>query len=284
VDVKWLVEKMTGKARRETGTGSAAATGAPALAARRLSLAARNGRPELHDIALHLSAGEIVGVYGLMGSGRTELLEHLAGLHAEGSGEVELGRMRLDGKPVHERIRAGMILVPEDRQAAGLVQSLDVRANVTLANLASCSRAGYLSPAREEAAAAGLITRLRIKTSGGDQPVTSLSGGNQQKVVMAKCLFAAPKVLLLDEPTRGVDVGARAEIYDVMRALAAEGMSILFTSSELAEIFAVATRILVLAGGRITGDYAAAETDEHTLVAASSQAFQNGQGGSHERG
>jgi erythritol transport system ATP-binding protein len=100
---------------------------------------------------------------------------------------------------------------------------------------------------------------------------------------MAKCLLAAPKVLLLDEPTRGVDVGARAEIYDVMRSLAAEGMSILFTSSELAEIFAVATRILVLAGGRITADYRAAEADEHTLVAACRQVLQNGYGGSDER-
>ena len=284
VDVKWLVEKMTGRTRRETRTAPPAAAGTRVLAAHRISLEAANGRPELRDVSLDLAAGEIVGVYGLMGSGRTELLEHLAGLHPEGSGEVHLAGATLAGRPVHARIRAGVILVPEDRQAAGLVQTLDVRANVTLANLASCSTAGHLSRAREDAAAAGLIARLRIKTSGGSQPVTALSGGNQQKVVMAKCLLAAPRLLLLDEPTRGVDVGARAEIYDAMRSLAAEGMCILFTSSELEEIFAVATRILVLADGRITGDYRAGEADEHALVAASTPLSRVAQGGSQTHG
>ncbi len=161
-------------------------------------------------------------------------------------------------------------MVPEDRQAAGLIPTLSVRANMTLSSLARVAVGGYLSPAREADAAGPLVSDLRIKMPGLDAPVTALSGGNQQKVVIARGLMSRPRVLLLDEPTRGVDVAAKAEIIEAMQRLAARGLGVLFATSDLAEVHAAAGRTLVMAGGRITADFAAGEATDATLTAAAS--------------
>jgi erythritol transport system ATP-binding protein len=175
----------------------------------------------------------------------------------------------VDGRAVDrlstaERIRAGLVLVPADRQREAIVPALSVRENMLLAS----TRGLYLSPAVERLSASQMLRKLDIRAPGLDSPITALSGGNQQKVVLARYLLTSPKVLLLDEPTRGVDVGARAGIYAVIRRLAADGMAVLFASSELQEVLALATRILVMAGGRITGQFTAPLVTEEALVAA----------------
>jgi erythritol transport system ATP-binding protein len=167
---------------------------------------------------------------------------------------VRLEGRELAGLDVRERIASGIAMVPEDRQVSGLVPTMNVRENMTLACVTALSRAGYLSPAREAAAAAEWTGRLRLKAPAPDAPIAALSGGNQQKVVIARSVMTRPRVLLMDEPTRGVDVGANAEIVETMRRLAADGMAIVFATSELTEIEAAATRALVMARGAITAD------------------------------
>jgi ribose transport system ATP-binding protein len=229
------------------------------------------GERALDDISFTLRRGEIVGVAGLMGAGRTELLETLFGVHDPDRvrGRVFVnGRERRIRSP-REALGAGLALVTEDRKNKSLVLPLSVGYNTTLAALGRFVSRGLLQPAREDAAVREQMGRLRIKASGPATPVETLSGGNQQKVVLAKCLLTGPNVLLLDEPTRGIDVGAKAEIYALIRQLAAGGTAILMASSELPEILALSDRILVLSEGRLTAELARAEaTQERILEAA----------------
>jgi erythritol transport system ATP-binding protein len=170
---------------------------------------------------------------------------------------------------VQNRMAAGLALVPEDRQRDGLVQTMSVRDNILLATVADLTNAGLLNGAREQATAAGKVSELAIKISSLAAPITSLSGGNQQKVVLARALLTEPAVLLLDEPTRGIDVGAKSQIAALMSDLAAAGFGVLFTSSELAEVMAMANRVLVMARGRITAEFPAERVTEEDLVRAS---------------
>ena len=204
-----------------------------------------------------------------MGAGRTELMECLMGSRATIAGEVHING-KLEGKAtVQSRIKAGLALVPEDRQRDGLVQSLSVKDNVVLSILGKLARAGILSSVRPRRVAEKQVGDLKIKMPGLSSPVTSLSGGNQQKVVLGRALLTEPKLLLLDEPTRGIDVGAKAQIASIMADLARSGYGVLFISSELAEVIAMADRVLVMAKGRITAEFAAAQVTEEALVTAS---------------
>jgi erythritol transport system ATP-binding protein len=205
-----------------------------------------------------------------MGAGRTELFECLMGLHAEATGKITLAGKVLRHEPIFDRIAGGITLVPEDRQRLGLIQQLSVAQNITLASLRHYLRSFWISDRAEHASVTSMINELAIKVQSPQQPVTSLSGGNQQKVVVAKSLLTRPKVLLLDEPTRGIDVGAKAEIFQIVNRLANEGLGILFVSSELPEVLAVPDRILVLSRGRVTGVFGHAEVSEELLVRASS--------------
>jgi erythritol transport system ATP-binding protein len=205
-----------------------------------------------------------------MGAGRTELLETFMGLHPDATGSMQLEGRRLNGLSAAARIAAGMAMVPEDRQAAGLVPPLSIRGNMTLAALKRVCRWGWLSPRREHALAASKVAELQIKVPGLGHNVGVLSGGNQQKVVIAKCLLTGPRVLLLDEPTRGVDVGAKAEIHGLVRRLAASGIGVVLVSSELEEVRAVADRILVMSRGTVTASFAAAQAGDDELAAAAS--------------
>jgi erythritol transport system ATP-binding protein len=180
---------------------------------------------------------------------------------------------------IPERIACGMALMPEDRQAAGIVPTLSVRQNMTLASLRRWSKGLYLSPRRETRATLERMAEFNIRAAGPDAPIVSLSGGNQQKVVLSRYLLTSPKVLLMDEPTRGVDVGARAEIYAAMRRLAAQGMAILFTSSEFKEILTASTRVVVMAAGRIQAEFPVADATEERLVNASSPGMPRLDGG-----
>jgi len=270
VTVSWIVERMTGRTHTQPRHDRAPVGGRPLLTVRDLRLPAEQGRTALHEISFTITSGEVVGIYGLMGAGRTELFESLLGVHEDVRGHAELDGDRLDGLSVDERVDAGLALVPEDRQASGLVQTLSVLENMTLSSLRRLARRGVLSPSAEAPAAARYADDLQIKTSSLDAPVTALSGGNQQKVVIGRGLMSQPKVLLLDEPTRGVDVGAKAEIVEAMRRLAGEGLGVVFASSELDEIFAASTRVLVMARGRITGEFDPAVTSADALASAAS--------------
>jgi ABC-type sugar transport system ATPase subunit len=222
-------------------------------------------RPWFSDVTLTVRAGEIVGLFGLVGSGRSELLETLFGLYRPDAGAVSFG-----GRPVHfaspvQAIRTGLALVPEERHRQGLFFNLDVRNNLLLP-AENASGAWRIDDGRERADSQRLVEQWHIKTAGVDAPPDSLSGGNQQKVVMAKWLRAAPRLLLLDEPTKGVDVGAKWEIHDLIRRQADLGMGCLVVSSELPEILSLADRIVVLREGRVQGEIAGAVADEESVM------------------
>ncbi len=225
----------------------------------------------LHDISFGLRRGEILGLAGLMGAGRTELLETLFGVHAPRwtRGRVTLGgREQAPFASPAAALGAGLAFVTEDRKEQSLVLGASVGHNITLAALGDFLRAGVIQSGPEGDAVRQSLNDLHIKTHSPDVAVGTLSGGNQQKVVLAKCLLTRPTVLLLDEPTRGIDVGAKAEIYALIRRLAAGGAGILLASSEMPELLALCDRILVLAGGRVRAELAAGEATQERILAA----------------
>ena len=219
-----------------------------------------------HKVSLSVRSGEIVGIAGLVGAGRTELLEAIFGIHPPLEGNV-----RVHGKPIstcspEHPIHAGLGLVPEDRKHCGLVLEMGVRENTSLATLSRDQRNGFLNREKEREICRRMIEAMRIKTPHADQPVQFLSGGNQQKVVLGKWLATEPRVLLLDEPTRGVDIGAKQEIYRLMDELAGRGVAILFVSSELEEILGMSDRTLVMHEGRITGELPRSALSEQSIM------------------
>ncbi|MFZ4635815.1 MAG: sugar ABC transporter ATP-binding protein [Pirellulales bacterium] len=225
--------------------------------------------PLVADVSLAVRAGEVVGLFGLMGAGRTELLEALAGLHPGRT----TGTLRVDGavaaiRSPREALAAGIVLAPEDRKADGLVLDASVAKNVSLASLDTLTRFGFVSRRREDSRGRDAVARLGIKTPSIAQAVGALSGGNQQKVVLAKGLACGPRVLLLDEPTRGIDVGAKREIYALIDDLSRQGLAVLVASSELPEVLAISDRILVLAEGRMTAEFTRAEATEQAVLHA----------------
>lgn len=230
----------------------------------------------LENIDLHVRRGEVLGVAGLMGAGRTELLECLYGC----SSETPTGRLLLHGREVAfghpaEALDAGIALVTEDRKRYGLVPPMNVRQHITLSSLGEASVAGLVSSAREHRQAMESITTLRIKAAGPEAAISSLSGGNQQKCLIARALRTRPVLLLLDDPTRGIDVGAKAEIYRLIDELCAQGLAIIITSSELPELLTVCDRIMVLCEGRKTGEFPRSEFSEERLMAAATAAYQS---------
>ncbi|GAB3709021.1 sugar ABC transporter ATP-binding protein [Spirosoma flavus] len=224
---------------------------------------------QLKNVTFRVGQGEIVGLFGLMGAGRTELLETLFGLHPKRStGTVQLDNDVVPLKSPSWAINAGLALVPEDRKRDGLVLDLDVQTNISLTALESIEQAGFLNKAKETSLARKYIADLRIKTSSEKQAAKNLSGGNQQKIVLSKWLATQPKLLMLDEPTRGIDVNAKAEIYKLIGKLASEGMGILVVSSEIPELLAISDRILVMCEGSLTAEMAIADASEDSILKA----------------
>jgi erythritol transport system ATP-binding protein len=267
-----MVEKMVGPTGPAPERHSAPNADI-ALSLDRVTLPRAAGGFLVDHVSLNLRAGEVVCLYGLLGAGRSELFECLMGLHPMARGRVELKGRDIAGKSIATRIRRGLVLVPEDRQREGLVQTMSVRENLTLASLRRFTRFLTIGRTRERSAARDMIERLTIKVSSMDVEVTALSGGNQQKVVIGKGLMTEPSVILLDEPSRGVDVGAKAEIFRVMRGLAEAGLGILFSTSDLKEALGYADRIIVMSSGRVAAEFIAAEASETAIVAASSPTF-----------
>jgi ABC-type sugar transport system ATPase subunit len=232
-----------------------------------LRVSGLSGR-RVDDVSFELRAGEVLGIGGLAGSGRSELLRLLAGAQKRTAGRVTVSGADVGGG-VRHALEAGVALVPEERRSQGVILSAPIAENVAIANLARVSTAGVVSGRRITALAKEAMADLRIKAAGHRQDVGQLSGGNQQKVVLAKILARSPRVLLMDEPTRGIDVGTKAEIYRLIRRLAAGGMAVIAVSSELPELIGLSDRILVMHEGRIAGEVdAATATDEQILTHA----------------
>lgn len=220
-----------------------------------------------HKTSFEVRSGEIVGMAGLVGAGRTELIQAIFGVTKPLSGEVRLGGNVLKIDSPQDAISSGLALVPEDRKQHGLVLEMTVRRNVGLAGLRRHSRPlGFLNRSRESADTDQMISDMRIRTPGPDQIVKFLSGGNQQKVVIGKWLALEPRLLLLDEPTRGIDVGAKQEIYQLMEKLAESGVGVLFVSSEMEEILGMSDRVLVMHEGRISGELTRNQLSEEAIM------------------
>ncbi len=276
-----IVRAMVGRQIAEFHHDPTQTYGPDLLEVEGLSLAspAGSGRPALQDLCFRVRSGEVLGVAGLLGSGRTELLEALFGA----SLEAPRGAIKLEGQPAHfrhpaEAARAGLALVTEDRKSLGLFAEMTVAENITLTRLARLTIGPFVNPKSERSAVDRSIADLAIKTAGRKALITSLSGGNQQKCILARWLLTEPRLLLLDEPTRGVDVGAKAEIYELIRKLAREGRAVIMTSSELPELLAVADRILVLCEGRITADIPRALATEELVMTAAVKFLDRGTG------
>ncbi|HTD96647.1 MAG TPA: sugar ABC transporter ATP-binding protein [Edaphobacter sp.] len=272
VDRAWIVERMSGRAADALVARTVRVDGAERVLEVSGLCARQAGRPAVEGVTLSVGKGEIVGIYGLLGSGRTELMEALSGLRAPDAGTVQVCGRRVALKSVVDAIGAGITLAPEDRQRDGLLPEMSIRENISLASLGEFSHGGFVARGGEAARVKELAAQMQIAAADLELPVTTLSGGNQQKVVLARCLMRRPAVLLLDEPTRGVDVRAKAEIYRTLRELAARGLSVLFTSSEIEETRLLADRVLVMARGRVAAKFVADEVTDEELFAAASPA------------
>jgi ribose transport system ATP-binding protein len=260
IDHARMVKLMVGRELSQLYPHQPRAPGGPALEVTDLRTAAH----PRHGLTFSLRAGEIVGIAGLVGAGRTEMLRALFATERSLGGSVRVAGRPVDFKRPLDAIRAGIAMVPEDRKDQGLFLEMAVRENLTLAGL--WRRRVFLDPAGEKSLSHALIAQLGIKTPHDRQEVQYLSGGNQQKVVLGKWLALEPRVLLLDEPTRGVDVGAKQEIYRLMDELASRAVAVLFVSSDLEEILGMSDRVLVMHQGRIAGELARAQLGEEAVM------------------
>lgn len=266
-----IIQKMVGREIKIVRRANSVTKNDTLLTVSNLSLKhpSRKNDLLLKNIAFTLSYGEILGIFGLMGAGRTELMETIFGLHAKHA----TGNMNIEGKEINikspaDAIDAGLALVPEDRKKDGLVLGLNVRTNICLTTLSDMQTMGLLDAQKETSLTKKYTSDLKIKAFSDKQLTKYLSGGNQQKIVLAKWLATKPKVLMLDEPTRGIDINAKNEIYKLIQQLADEGLGIIVVSSELPEILTVCDRILVMAEGSITAEFAAGEATEGNILKA----------------
>jgi erythritol transport system ATP-binding protein len=274
IDLKWIVRNMVGEDFDLGSPPTGHAFGALALSIDDVSVADASGSDNfvVDRLSLSVRAGEIVCIYGLMGAGRTELLECIAGRVPMSGGQVFLEGEEISRLSIAERIGRGLVLVPEDRQRDGLVQTMSVGQNLSLASIGAFARRILLSRPRERSIVDEAIRNVRIKTAGGGAPIGSLSGGNQQKVVIGKMLTTRPKVILLDEPSRGIDVGAKAEVFRLLCEQAAQGLAVVFSTSEVAECLSIAHRIIVMRRGRISAEFGD-DVAKEQIMAASGEAL-----------
>ncbi len=270
IDLDWIVRHMVGEGFDLGSPPTGYQMGDAGLTIENLTVPAPGGAEysAVDRLSLEVRAGEIVCIYGLMGAGRTELMECVAGrLRASG------GRVLLHGKDVSrlsiaERIAAGLVLVPEDRQRDGLVQTMSVGQNLSLASIGDFTRALFTSRKREQGLIDRSIRDVHIKTAGGGAMIGSLSGGNQQKVVIGKMLATNPSVVMLDEPSRGIDIGAKSEVFKLLAEGAKRGLAVLFSTSEVGECLSVAHRIVVMSKGKIAAEFGPDVTKEKIMAAS----------------
>ena len=271
IDLPWIVENMVGKnTQYHRFTRSIDLDRAErVLECNHIYLPKPGGGWLLEDVNMYLKKGEVLGIYGLLGAGRSELFECLMGMRPEHTGEVVYQGRPMKIGDIADQLNAGFALVPEDRQRQGLVQSLDICKNASLASLTDFLTGFLMNYPAEEKAVDEQIRDLHIKVADKHLPILSLSGGNQQKVVIAKGLMTKPTVLLMDEPSRGIDIGAKTEVFEIIHEFSERGLSIIVISSELKEIMAIADRIYVLSNGKCTAELSGDEITEDNLVRAS---------------
>ena len=275
IDIPWIIRNMVGSDKKKFFFDEHE-LGGEVLEVRDLTLKRSNGMLALDKVSFSVKAGEIVGIYGLMGGGRTELMECILGAHPLAAGEIELDGESIMKKDIAARIRRGISLVPEDRQRSGMIRVMSILENSTIASLWQFTRKipvlrmlAAIQRGREVRSVQEMVQRLGIKVGSIDHAITSLSGGNMQKVVIGKALLTKPKILLMDEPTRGIDVGAKEDVYKAMNMVASTGISIIYTTSELDEATAVSNRLFVLASGRLTAVMNRRDYDREAIVRAS---------------
>jgi D-xylose transport system ATP-binding protein len=269
-----VISKMVGRELGDLFPRRASKAGEVLLSVERLCVQDESGHERLHEVSFELRAGEVLGIGGLMGAGRTELLMHLYGAWGTRStGVVKLAGRELKGGDPVRALRDGLALVSEDRRRYGLILEEEISFNLSLSSLDAITRGGLVNRSLEAKRNRGMFDQLQVKATGLEAVVGRLSGGNQQKVVIGKALLTEPQVVMLDEPTRGIDVGAKIEIYELINRLTGEGKAVLLVSSELPELIGMSDRILMLNEGRIGGEFNRAEaTQEKLMQAAMAQA------------
>jgi erythritol transport system ATP-binding protein len=272
VDLSWVVRQMVGREADYDFRDEPRDFGDVALSIQGVTVAEPDtGRVVVNDVSLDVRQGEIVCLYGLMGAGRTELMEALAGRDPISGGRVLLGDQDIAELNIQERIAIGMGLVPEDRQRDGLVQMMTVGKNMSLASLLSTVKNLFIARKVERENVDRQIKDVRVKTAGPDALITSLSGGNQQKVVIGKILLTKPKVMLLDEPTRGIDVGAKGEIFALLFREAKKGLAVLYVTSEVGEAITASHRLIVMSKGRLIREFDPRTATRDQIMAASGE-------------
>ncbi|MCQ4633054.1 erythritol transport system ATP-binding protein [Shinella sp. BE166] len=270
IDLEWIVRHMVGDNFDLGSPPTGYEKGDVALSIEGITVPdpAGAGYSVVDGLSLSVRAGEIVCIYGLMGAGRTELLEAVAGRLKASAGKVVLKGRDVTGQSIASCIRDGLVLVPEDRQRDGLVQTMTVGRNLSLASIGAFTRRLFTSTSREAGLVGEAIRKVHIKTDGGGAPIGSLSGGNQQKVVIGKMLATDPEVILLDEPSRGIDIGAKAEVFKLLAERARQGLAVVYTTSEVGECLSIAHRILVMRRGRISAEFGPDVTKEQIMAAS----------------
>ena len=238
----------------------------------------RRGQFVVKDVSLRVARGEVLGLFGLIGAGRTELLELIFGMHAQrGSLRMRINDAAADIRGPGQAIAAGIAMAPENRKEDGLVLDMSARGNASLASLRAASRWGLISAGREHSLVRPFLEKFRMRGGGSlDAPIRNFSGGNQQKVILARWLATQPRILLLDEPTRGIDVNAKQEIYELICELAASGLAVVLASSELPEVLALSHRILVMCEGRKAAEFTADGASPETIMQAALPQRQTG--------
>jgi erythritol transport system ATP-binding protein len=271
VSIGWLVQNMVGseKTYKKKTRIIDLSDENIIFNAKELFLPKRGGGWLLNNVNFNLHRGEILGIYGLLGSGRTEVFECIMGLRPEHSCAFELNSKKMEVGSVSDQINKGFALVPEDRQREGLVQTLCIGKNISLSSMGQYVKTILINRVHENKAIQKTINDIHIKVADPNLPIMSLSGGNQQKVVFGKGVLTKPDILLMDEPSRGIDVGAKSEVFDIINEYAEKGLSIIVISSELKEIISIADRVIVLSNGLMTGEFVGKDINEETLVTAS---------------
>jgi erythritol transport system ATP-binding protein len=267
IDLEWIVRNMVGD-NYDLGQPPASTMGEVALSIRDLSVPDATGQDLVRGLNLDVRAGEIVCIYGLMGAGRTELLETVAGRLRATAGQIVLEGQEVSHLSIAERIARGLALVPEDRQRDGLVQTMSVGQNLSLASISRFTRGLFTSSAAERRLINDSIREVTVKTSGGGAAIGSLSGGNQQKVVIGKILATQPRVIMLDEPSRGIDIGAKAEVFRLLAQGAMKGLAVVYSTSEVSECLSIAHRIIVMHKGRVSAEFDSRASKEQIMAAS----------------
>jgi ABC-type sugar transport system ATPase subunit len=264
-----IIQKMVGRDPTKFFSGQAHKTGKELLRVKDMTLPRFGGGYTLDHVSFSVREGEVLGIYGLMGAGRTELLESLLGEVEKAEGEIWLEGKRLDHLDTKRRIEAGLVLIPEERQREGLFLNLSVDKNLTMSSISSLTRWFHILKNLELKRVKEIIKKMSIRVASPQISISALSGGNQQKVVIGKAFLTEPKVLLMDEPTRGIDVGAKSDVFQIVHAMAQDGFGIVLVSSELEEVCSMSDRILVLSKGKLTAEFDRAQANEEKIRKAS---------------